>query len=66
VANEAMLKKVPKSRGVTWRRSLRARMPPSSPMKSFSEVESVEEPQLAHYSSTNNLISYYRNSKETA
>jgi glucose-6-phosphate isomerase len=30
------------------------------------ELESKEEPQLAHDSSTNNLIRYYRKSKETA
>ncbi|HWY71331.1 MAG TPA: glucose-6-phosphate isomerase [Terriglobales bacterium] len=30
------------------------------------ELESKEEPKLAHDSSTNNLISYYRKSKETA
>jgi glucose-6-phosphate isomerase len=30
------------------------------------ELESKEEPKLAHDSSTNNLITYYRKSKETA
>jgi glucose-6-phosphate isomerase len=30
------------------------------------ELESKEEPQLAHDSSTNNLIAYYRKTKETA
>jgi glucose-6-phosphate isomerase len=30
------------------------------------ELESKEEPKLAHDSSTNNLIAYYRKSKETA
>jgi glucose-6-phosphate isomerase len=30
------------------------------------ELESKEEPRLAHDSSTNNLITYYRKSKETA
>jgi glucose-6-phosphate isomerase len=30
------------------------------------ELESKKEPQLAHDSSTNNLISYYRKTKETA
>jgi glucose-6-phosphate isomerase len=30
------------------------------------EIESKEEPKLAHDSSTNNLIGYYRRSKETA
>jgi len=30
------------------------------------ELESKDEPQLAHDSSTNNLIAYYRKTKETA
>src|ERR1700757_1200630 len=30
------------------------------------ELESKEQPKLAHDSSTNNLITYYRKSKETA
>ena len=30
------------------------------------EIESKTEPKLAHDSSTNNLIGYYRRSKETA
>jgi glucose-6-phosphate isomerase len=32
----------------------------------ISELESKEEPKLTHDSSTNNLIKYYRKSKETA
>jgi glucose-6-phosphate isomerase len=30
------------------------------------ELESKDEPKLAHDSSTNNLITYYRKTKETA